>query len=437
MWFEIYKKGKLIKRGSDILGDFDWDNELMDVPSTQITLPITYTDYLSGREEIKIFINDKCFWGIVTDLNVDKESETVDVDIDHVISEWEYRQISINNAIKTKAINVIYKEEDKKKDNPTVQDQLKDIYDDTNFAYPGWTLNMPYDVGNVTIDYVYSRQTKLEALNKTMELTPDIFWRVRFVNEKVLDIDRFGEKKNYILSKKPTGPNNIQILGDPEIDFDFANVINLATVYSEKSDSGMSSMTLREVYNDTGLQLDGFPCVILRENVNNERDYKRYVTQYPTLAPNNELEYAVLDEESIAMEGGTVIEGTFAFNDLSPFEVKDKDGKTKEVTDKDRIEAAKTAYYAAVRNLRQKRRRVKIKVDTEELPADINVGDRVRFIYDNSIYVQAECSNYMKKILHADDWFYITHISYNFGINGYETDSVTLEKFLYIDRETQ
>lgn len=61
MYFEIYKKGNLIKRGNDILGDFDWSNELMEVPSTQITLPATYIDYLSGREEFKIFINDKCF----------------------------------------------------------------------------------------------------------------------------------------------------------------------------------------------------------------------------------------------------------------------------------------------------------------------------------------------------------------------------------------
>lgn len=436
MYFEIYKKGNLIKRGNDVLGGFDWDNELMSTPSTQISLPITYIDYLSGREEIKIFVNDKCFWGIVTDLDIDKDAEVIDVDIDHVITEWEYRQISINNAIKTKAVNVIYKEDDKEKKNPTVEDQLEDIYDDDNFAYPGWTLNMSDYAGNTTIDYVYSRQNKLEALNKTMELTPDLFWRVRFVDEKVIDIDTFGEKKQWIISKKPSGVNNIRMISDPKIDYDFDGVINLATVYSEKSDSGMSSMTLREVYMDKTLQLDGFPVVILRQNVNNERDYRKYTSQNPKLAPNNLLEYAVLDEESIAMEGGTVIEGTFAFNDLSPFEpTKDEDGKTQEITDEDRIEAAKTAYHAAIRNLKQKRRKVKITVDVEQLPAEINVGDKVRFIYDNSLYIQKECSNYMKKLYQANDWFYITKISYDIGIGGFEHDSVTLEKFLYVDRD--
>lgn len=319
---------------------------------------------------------------------------------------------------------------------PYVIDQLNDIYADMNFAYPGWRLNMSDEAKDTVIDYVYSRQNKLEALNKTMELTEDLFWRVRFVNERVLDISKFGDKKPYIFSKKPSGVNNIRIVEDPTIEHDFENVINLVSVYSEKSDTGMSSMTLREVYNDPSLQTDGFPCVILRANVNNERDYKKYVEQFPKLAPNNELEYAIIDEESVALEGGTVIEGTKAFNDLAPFTPEtDADGKTKEVSDADRKKAAKTAYDASVRWLKLHRRSYKINLVTEELPADLAPGDRVRFIYDNSVYILDSCSNYLKKILAFDDWFYITHIGYEIDGNS-EVNEVTLEKFLRIDRET-
>ena len=319
---------------------------------------------------------------------------------------------------------------------PTVIDQIDDIYADMNFAYPGWKLNMSEEAQNTTIDYVYSRQNKLEALTKTMELTPDLFWRVRFVNQRVLDISKFGDKQPYIFSKKPSGANNVRILEDPKIEHDFENVINLVSVYSEKSDTGMSSMTLREVYNDPSLQIDGFPCVILRANVNNERNYKKYIEQFPKLAPNNELEYAIIDEESVALEGGTVIEGTKAFNDLAPFTPEtDSDGKTKEVTDADRKKAAKTAYDASVRWLKLHRRSYKINLVTEELPADLAPGDRVRLIYDNSVYILDSCSNYLKKILAFDDWFYITHIGYEIDGNS-EVNEVTLEKFLRIDRET-
>lgn len=316
---------------------------------------------------------------------------------------------------------------------PTVIDQIDDIYADMNFAYPGWKLNMSEEAQDTTVAYVYSRQNKLEALTKTMELTPDLFWRVRFVNEKVIDISKFGDKKPYIFSKKPSGANNIRIIEDPKIEHEFDHVINLVSVYAEKSDTGMSSITMRDAYNNPDMQIDGFPCVILRANVNNERDYRMYVTQYPILASNNELEYAIIDEESVALEGGTVIEGTKAFTDLSPF--TNADGDTIEITDEDRLRAVKTAYEASVRWLKQQRRRYKIQLLTEELPADLAPGDRVRFIYDNSVYILDSCSNYMKKILSFDDWFYVTRIGYSIDGTS-EVNEVTLEKFLRIDRET-
>ena len=599
MYFEIYKERKLIKRGTEILGGLEWENSLSTVPDMEITLPIKYMDYLTGREEMKIFVNDKVFWGIVIRIDLDKNNETMDVRLYHVVHEWTYRQISVNNAIKEGKVNVVYKgaktassgvnnvtaspftmlssevgtftpakyieragasgwtsdgetlslsvdsskvqteegeydvtftagasvtvkatvkssENETERDDykltandfsmygrelpltsdkwiakakakcepslpitvdassvktttgtytikftvtyqkdgedkemsvsvtaivigegeeATVADNIADIFSDTNFAYPGWRLNMSSKASNTNIDYVYSRQNKLEALTKTTELTDDLFWRVRFVNEKVIDISQFGTKKDWIISVKPSGVNNIQMISDPSIEYDFENVINLASVYSEKSDTGMSSMTLREVYNDPDLQKDGFPVVILRNNANNERDYRKYTTQYPKLAPNNELEYAVIDEESVAMEGGHLIEGTYAFTDLAPFEIDLEEGE--EITDKDRIEAAKTCYTATIRKLKQARRRYKISFMTTELPSDIAPGDRVRFIYDNSLYILDTCTPYMKKLLGYNDYFYITDISYEIDRTGAEVDTVTLEKELRTDRETR
>lgn len=551
MWFEIYRGGKLTIRGNDIVDDgLSWGNELMSVPTLGFRLPIYYSDYISGREEIKIFVNDKCFWGIITGVSLDKDEEALDIDVTHVIHEWTYRQISINNAIKDQQVQFLFKsnvDRTREKDGvyiaannfeckpdatnlvelagaiawtkegtvidsshisyklftrkekegdeegydyteiselPTVEDdntetvyvrfyvsdmddlyvqveckvtnepeedngeinisdasvfdQLEDIYGDMNFAYPGWEIDYQDESGSQLVDYVYSRQNKLEALTKTMELTEDLFWRVGFTNRKLVEIGKFGEEKNWIISKRDTRGNNISIIEDPEIDYDYSKVVNVATVYSEKSAGGMNSLTLREVYNDPDLQEEGFPVVILRANVNNERDYSKYINQFPALAPNNELEFAILDEESIALEDGHLIEGTFAFNDITAFvEKEDDEGNTIDITDEDRIEAATTAYKAAIRKLKQARRSYKIVVTTEQLPPDINVGDKVRFVYDNSIYEFTECSDYMKFILSYDDWFYITKIDYNIDVNESEVDSITLEKYLKIDRETK
>lgn len=521
MYFEIFKDGKLQKRGreQDILGEISWQVELMEVPSMDLTLPAEYLDYISGREEIKVYAGDRIFWGIVVDLDVDKDAETIDVTLNHIVHEWTYRLVSINNAVKDKNVNIIYKGSTTKKsggisitanpfniflsevgkisqkvailranaqawkangdktpitvnlsklekktgdydisftsgtatvtvkatvikdgskqkegsssEEPSVIDNIEDIYADTNFAYPGWEINFEGDAGDRNIDYVYSKQNKLEALTQTCELTDDLFWRVDFSGEKRIDIGVFGEKKPYMISKKPPGKYNIQMVGELSVDNDFENVINVATVYSQKSDSGMSSLTLREVYNNPQYQKEGFPVVILRANVNNERDYSRYSTQYPKLAGNNEFEYAILDEYSIALEAGNLIEDAYEFNDIGAFSI---DGK---ITDKDRIRCAVTVYNASVRKLKQLRRSKKFEAGTSSIPNDVRVGDKVRLAYDNYIYKLGKCSNFEKKIMSQDDYFYVTQIEYTYGEGGGEIDSVTLEKQIKVDRETK
>ena len=614
MYFEIWKDDNLIKRGTDLLSTPSWEIELMQAPSMDLTLPIDYLEYLDGREEFKLFVNGKVFWGIVWDIELNKEEETMDISIRHVISEWEYRQISVNHAMSDKELNVVYRgdrvirkkstgeaitasnfsiftrsvksltdkklialarasawklsngdkvpitsveqnikkkegtykvrfatakdthitvectvktrvtygtekrESNKANDetiaatrfdidveaadgidnddllklvkahawvryhtkktvpvtritcvpefqaikgtyrvtvytakgtnvsvnikvtdegvsplpDPAIADKIEDIYDNMNFAYPGWEIEYLDGAETAMVDYVYSRQNKLEALTKTMELTPDLFWRVGNINEKRVQIGKFGEKKPYVISLKPSSKNNIRIITEPHIDYDFENVINVATVYSEKADGGMTAVTLREVYNHPDYQFEDFPVVILHENVNNERDYTRYVTYFPEIAPNAELEYAVLDTKSIALEGGHIIEGTFAFNDLSPFNIE-----TKRVTNKKRIMAGRKVYHAAVRKLKQARRSYNIDVTVEEIPTDIWVGDRVRFRYDNSLFKLDACSNYWKKILQEDDWWYISKISYDIDENGGETNQLTLTKWIRIERETE
>lgn len=537
MFFEIYKQRNLIMRGRQILNTISLDNELMLAPSTSIVLPIDWLEVIDGREEIKIYLDDcRVFWGIVWDITVNKTDETIELDLRHVVSEWEYRQISVNHAISNKNLNIVYVGESISKNSgndetitangftasvaegkkftnadlisraraaawvtsngdkvsitsvkiqkcetddngnekcqdaaitnegtykvtfatakgtsikvdvnieakvtpsyetlndPTVADKLQDIYNDMNFAYPGWRIDFQDGSETAMIDYVYSRQNKLEALTQTMELTDDLWWRVGLWNEKRIEIGKFGQIKPYTLSTKPSGKTNIRIIEEPTIDYDFENVINVATVYSDKSDGGMSSLTLREVYMDPSLQKPGFPVVILHANANNERDYRKYVSQYPKLAPNNEIEYAVIDEASVALESGTIIEGTYSFNDLSPFEID-----TETITDAKRIKAAETVYSAVIKKLIQARRSYDITVVTEPIPCDLEVGDRIRFLYDNKLWKMEACSSYWKKVLAYDDYFYITAITYDYDEYGNMTNQLTLTKWLKIDRET-
>lgn len=625
MYFEIFKQGKLIKRGTTVIGELSWENEIMTIPSLDLTLPADYAEYFDGREDVKVYVNGKVFWGhLRSNYTFNKSEETITLPLEHVVCEWEYRQISINHAVSDKNINIVFKGDKVRKNvgnqegitavdftltskqvkqkvsdsvlikkayvqawnlqngdpvaitkvdrsnlkttedtydvtfstkkgtsitvectvepqikrgglryksnkadkekiearrfsidisavdgltsksiikiakakawvyrhpkntidvevlssdireepgvytvtfqtvtgktqlsidvsvtdeenyptlDPAVVDELQDIYNDMNMAYPGWQIDWQDDSADRTIDYVYSRQNKLEALTQTMTITPDLFWRVGFTGEKLIEVGKFGKKKPYSISVKPSGKTNRRMITEPEVTPDYENVINVATVYSERSDGGMGTLTLREVYNDQELikkglikeriQKDKFPVVILRANANNERDYSRYVDQYPKLAPNNEYEYAILDTESIALESGILIEGTFAFNDLGAFNTE-----SRKVTDAKRIQAATTVYHAGIRKLKEARRNYRFEVTVEEMPADVNVGDKIRVLYDNSIWHLEECSNYWKKVLQLDDYFYIEHMTWDVDATGAETNTLTLVKYLKVERET-
>lgn len=408
MWYEIISGSAITHRDRLLLSGIKWSTSLMSVPSLTLSLPLKCGIYIEGGEEIKIYVNQKVFHGLVVGHEYRPEDSELRVSLRHIMGEWAFRQVSTNLAIKNQSIS--------------------DIYSTLDFRYVGWNVEYMQDSATRLIDYVYSRQTKLNALTKTCEMTPDLYWRVSFAFGRRVEIGSFGERKPYVMSTRPSTASNIQILSGVTIEHDYDSVINIATVYGEKSDSGMSSISLRDVYNDPSAQDPNFPIVILRNDINNERNYD-YI-EFSALAPNTDLEYSVIDLESVAVENDIVKEGTFSYNDLSPFAL---DGEV--VTDEDRAKTAMTLYQSAIKRLKQARRRTLITFATERLPQDLNVGDMVRFIYNWQSYELDACTNYECELIREDDWFYITSISYNIDLNGLETNTVTLEKFLHTDRE--
>lgn len=313
-WLEITTfEDEVLARLKYVLNDtIEIDEELMSVPTTRITLPIEYYDLVAhGLKKIKIHFNVNVFNGIVFSVDTNNEDETIDISLTHFASSWNFRQVPTNKAIKAKKIPDIYKDDDF-------------VYDKT------WTFNYDDVAKEEEIDYVYSRQGKLDALTQTMNLTDTLWWRIPLNKEKQFDVGEFGEDSGYFLSTKSPSKKGIQIISEPKITEDYSNVINLATVYSDKSDGGVTSLSLREVYNDKDLQDDKFPVVIINNNINNERDYD--YADYPKVAPNTQLEYAVMDTESIALESGYLREGSFAFNDLSPFSIEEVTTEQNELT---------------------------------------------------------------------------------------------------------
>lgn len=396
----------------DMINGISWTNEPMEIPSCSLSLPIYEAEKFDGNIDVKIIIYDKMFDGIVKTITLNKDEETADIQLDHKIAEWDDRQIPENYTVKNR--------------------NFPDVFSQSPFLYStAWYLNCDEAAMKANINYAFSRQGHLEALSKACSLTDDIWWRVGFRYDRYLEIGTFGAKKNYILSEYGETERHLKIVSDVSIEKQFDHVFNTITVYGEKSDSSQASLTLRDVYleqQQTGKPpISGFPVVILNPTVNNEQ--KNYYTNITRIASNNSLEYSVLDEFSINLEQGKIIEETKSFNDVAPFE---QNGEA--ISNEERSRQSRIAYNAAVKLLKhQGRRRELIQVKIGYLPPEINVLDKIYFDYSNELLLFDGCSRYCKKIYEQSTDFYINKIETSFDENLNETNILTISKELFKD----
>ncbi|MBO0459555.1 C40 family peptidase [Enterococcus hulanensis] len=395
----------------DVIGEINWAIGPNEIPVCSFTIPIEEAEKFDGHMDCQVIIYKKMFDGVVKSIDLDQDNNTANIELDHKISEWEDRQIPNNYTVKNRT--------------------FPDVFCQSPFLHSTeWYVDADSKAHKEKINYAFSRQSHLEALNKAVELSDSMWWRVGARYNRYLEIGAFGEKKNYIISESGQTERHLKIIDQVSVSKEFDQVFNVVTVYGEKSDSSQASLTLREAYLNQQQQghdiIEGFPIVILNSTANKEQ--KNYYTNITKIASSNSLEFAVLDEFSINLEQGKLIEKTISMNDIAPFE---NDGET--ISDEERSKQSMIAYKAAVKQLKSARRRDVIKVRIQSLPCDLNVLDRVFFDYHNSIELFDKCSRYCKKIYEASDDFYITQIDTNHDNNLVETNILTLSKELHRD----
>lgn len=137
-----------------------------------------------------------------------------------------------------------------------------------------------------------------------------------------------------------------------------------------------------------------------------------------------------MDKEGLALEAGRVYEQSFTSNDVQPVA-----NNNKELTDEDRLVASRQLYAQAVRKLIHSRRKVGYTFDITELPNIYNVGDKVRLTFVDKLLKSDKCTKYFKKIMSKDDYFYITEIVVTTSYDGFTSYNLTVEKYLYNDKE--
>lgn len=421
----------------------------MELPQISFTIPSEVLVDSSVPDASFEFVlelpNNQLYHGKVIRMELDRVHGTTSITGEHIANELTHRRVPTNFAVKEITLGEIYNPKTYTRPanletvDGVITNQHKHSNQSTNtggsvatpdnvaeldgkFNEEGWSFIFVDDASDVVFTYLFSNQDKLTALTDMCKQTEDVFWRISLTEERTIEIGRFGEYKEWFITDD-------NLMGTTfNIAHDFTTITNYGIYFTDKSDSGTTALTLRDVYNRPDLQNPNFPVVLTGEEINTERNYN-YIDLIP-FGANNKGDYAVVDQEGVAMEAGNIYEEAFTSNDIQP--VADNN---KELSEADRLVASRQLYTQAVRKLKHSRRKTGYSFEVDEIPVEYNVGDKVRFAFIDEILKIDKCTNYYKKLLTLDDYFYITDMTTIVTVDGAIQYSLVIEKFLYHDGE--
>lgn len=384
MYFKIMRRGETLVVDDSLL---DWHvvYEVNTEPTFTVSLPLHFLEHLVYKNEMILYFDDDAkIHGYFESKNVDYKTGIINVNYVHTLKEWEYQSIPTNVVKKNKKISQLMTDSD------------------IIYNMKSWTIDVQNDA---RIEYEFSRENKLEGLDKIVSLTDNLHYRVSRRSHRTLEIGKFGAKKDYLISFD-------SILDNLILDDDVSSLVNYAVVLADKNEGGATSVTLREVYNRKDLQDENFPIIITGKKINTQASQIGY--DFPEYAPNNIHEYAVLDLEGIRREDGDIYEDTFTMNDAQPIQ---EDGKP--ISNEDRLKVAQSIYNRAKRKLRASRRNLRYTFTVHDLPNDINVGDRIQLLFSDTSGVLTKCFNLKTtESSVVQDYFYIVNMELSPMQNG-------------------
>ena len=398
----------------DFLGEISVEFSMMEVPAIQLTLPIRYSKLISGNTHIILQTDDWKYEGYAGDKSNDFKDMTVTVKTSHVIGRLGKRTLPTNVTVKARSVVSAVEQALGYWSNEAHKD---DLLNDFKIKYVD-----DYAEKNL-IEYEFSNETFLEFLTKVCEKTTSLYWRVNRYDPYLIEFGIFGIKKDVLINEY----NHLVSLDSVEENYE--DTINIAVAMSDKSDSGASSLTLRDIFHNPRFMLEGFPVIKTGNKVNSQRSYD--YPQLPVFAP--EIigdEFAVMDTEGIALEAGELYWGTVTDNDTQSIAEDNK-----EITDADRLKATEQLYRTAIRRLKNSRRKVIYSMTIEPITERrVQPGDRVMFVLNAGVWELAACTKYYEKILKESSWFFVTKLTDTYS-NGTHLQKVELSKFLHSDRD--
>ena len=489
IYYEFWKDGTYVKTGFKTLSNISITTGIDTVPTMTLHVPITElpnkttsNSALTGlgtnfsRYEIHVFIQVEgktkyAFYGIVDKMELSFEGFAATFELSHRIARMREWIMPVNYTVKNTDFDFAIGAEGCQLGwSSTIEDsQSYDMKVDIEVrANP-----MP------KLEMTFSSTNKLAALSEACENTENLHWRVDLSDREQdhIVVGTFGDLKDTIIAQSPLPEDDcsdtdnsryVTMLTEPVYTADYTNHYNRAVVFCGDVGYGVLHLTLKAVYDDPSLWTDGFPVNMYRyelnvqteteypapdaseeeecriRKINNERVYKN--NEALVLANNDNREYYVTDEKTLReYDDGVVKQVVYNFSDLYPIpDLSGTDDNCEEIeymiTDEDRIEITKRAYWRAIRNLKAQRPVHTWQFNCGALPRNVEDGDKITFMYTKKMYptfpetIEGECIDYDEeqpaKVANITETLYVTKRTITFDSVLNEFTTMTLDEEL-------
>lgn len=301
IWYDFYSEdGAVLHRGNKFLDTITINHSIDTVPTMSIRVPMSEIpqNYHLNRCEVKVFIGNKyVFYGIVDSYEVDYEKYSTTLNLSHIVAKHRKDFMPVNLIVKNMP--------------------LKNLYDNMDFNISGFKYIFSDKAAATRIEYTFSSENKLLAIDDALSQTEDIHWRVALKDEKVVEFSEMGFQTPVIFSQVRASLDECldrqdkllypTMLTEPKLTIDFTDHYNRVVVLCGDIGEGVVHLTLKNIYEDTSLQNPNFPVGMYDLNVNQqpEPEYESEDTgsslnvgSYPAVSGNNDTTSTVTEGEA-------------------------------------------------------------------------------------------------------------------------------------------
>lgn len=426
IYYEFYKNGEYKGTGFETLTNTTITTGVDTVPTLSMTIPLKNLPEknLALYDVIVHFMKDGIekytFYGVVDQMNIDYANYNVSLNLSHYVARMRDWLMPSNYTIKNFNLETAIGEygaalghSDTLGDPQNYLD--KDNGRMINFVYLDEDLKTASGNNGIKVSLTFAAVNKLEALSEVLKYTEDVHFRVSLTKQNTIEIGRFGASSHIIISPDAVpvdgceadeidrlNQNYLTMLTEPVFNVDYTNHFNRAVVFCGDVGYGILHLTLKQIYENPSLQSEGFPVGKYEKQINQqpETEYDEEKESHPKInnekiykdnegisfAENDNREYYVTDTVQLNRDGGVVRCAVYNFADMYPIPDttgEDSLGETIEyvITDDDRLEMSKQAYWRACRALKAQRPQYAYSFNTTAIPNWVGDGDKLHFVY--------------------------------------------------------